>query len=102
MHSQIISIIQKILVADSTKTETEELKDNEIFSIYNLPESKLSMGNPGLLWTREIRKTENGTLSISTRVFDVKWLNQNNVFPEPVSEGGEEGQRYSFFPLNIY
>lgn len=68
MHFQIISIIQKTLVADSIKRETEKPKDNEMFSICNLPESKLSVGNPGLLRTRETRNKENSIFSISTRV----------------------------------
>lgn len=41
---QIISIIQKTLVADSISGETGESK--KIFSTYN-PESKLSVGIPG-------------------------------------------------------
>lgn len=44
VHFQIISMIQKTLVADSIRGETGESK--KIFSIYN-PESKLSVGIPG-------------------------------------------------------
>lgn len=86
MHVQIISIIQKTLVADSIRGETGESK--KIFSIYN-PESKLSVGIPG----HSCEQEKAGRSKMVESELHKEPGAEGSVFPESVPEGGGGGQR---------